>query len=62
MTKIKVQHITGEEEPDDMVCPYCCSENINMCGDPEYNDEWGCYDCEQVFGSWVERKDFKGAL
>ena len=55
--KIIVSH--EDDRPDDMVCPYCCSEEIEMSGDPKYNDEWTCDNCGESFGSWIERKDFK---
>lgn len=55
--KIIVQH--EDDMPDDMVCPYCCSDDITMCGDPEYNDMWACYTCGSEFNSWIERRDFK---
>lgn len=55
--------IVIREEPvadDDMVCPYCGTEDIQMIGDPEYNDLWGCNN-DHEFGSWVERKDFEAS-
>lgn len=33
-------------------CPFCDSEDIIMIGDPEYNDEWVCEDCDRTFGSF----------
>lgn len=53
--------IVIKEEPvadDDMVCPYCGTEDIQMIGDPEYNDLWGCNNNHE-FGSWIERKEFE---
>ena len=49
---------TDTRRPDDMVCPLCCSEDIAMIGDPEYNDLWTCNDCGADFGCWVERQEF----
>lgn len=41
-------------------CPYCDSENITMIGDPEYNDNWVCVDCEKQFGTF-KTKVVKGS-
>ena len=33
-------------------CPHCDSEDITMIGDPEYNDEWVCNDCNHYFATF----------
>lgn len=58
--KIYVKH--EDDRPDDSVCPMCGSEEIVMCGDPEYNDLWGCETCDEEFGAWIERQDFEKRL
>lgn len=36
---------------EDIICPECGSPNLEMVGDPEYNDEWKCEDCNHIGGS-----------
>lgn len=38
------------------VCPHCESEEIEMIGDPEYNDMWHCKKCDKEFGSWKSKE------
>lgn len=37
-------------------CPQCDSEEIEMIGDREYNDEWHCEDCDTEFGTFVQKE------
>ena len=40
-------------------CPKCGSEDLNMIGDPEYNDCWECEDCKEIFGAYVCKEESK---
>ena len=35
----------------EIICPVCGFGNMDMIGDPEYNDEWSCENCGHIGGS-----------
>ena len=59
--KERIEMAINEEKPNGSTlsptvysehCPHCDSENITMVGNPEYNDEWECEDCKEIFSSF----------
>lgn len=56
--KVDIRIEYEDPTPEDMVCPFCGSEDIEMIGDREYNDLWACNN-EHEFNSWIERQDYE---
>lgn len=40
-----------ETEEEEIICPKCAFGDMQMVGDPEYNDEWHCENCGHYGGS-----------
>jgi len=38
-------------DSEDIICPTCHYSDMEMTGDPEYNDWWYCKNCEHSGGS-----------
>lgn len=39
------------KQEEDIICPECNFSDMDMVGDPEYNDEWSCKNCGHNGGS-----------